>query len=478
MKTVTTKSLLIIIFLFLFFQGKTQICNCEKEFLFVKKTIEQNFSGFDDRIKRISKEVYNRETDSLLQLTRNEIASDNCPVIIDRFIDLFKSHHLGLYGTSDPAKTDTDFANSRPVFPISDKDIQRIKRSTSWEGIYYSVYDSSYKIAVLKDPSPMHDYIGIMLESKLPAWKKGMIKFEGTLENDSMLVGTLYMRNQHPRIGKEYFQLWQHNNRIGGDWRREGALKEEVASSNSSSSSNEPSPVIDAKMLSSKTLYIKLGSFGLNYISIIDSLVKANDSVLSSTPNLIIDVRDNGGGGDAGWEPFIPYLYTQSIKSIGVDIRSTDTTIAAYKKMLGNKDLPEGVRRHFEELIPRMEKAKGRWVTYNADQTISSFTPKPFPQKVVMITDRWCGSATEEFLLAAKQSSKVIIAGENTIGNLDYSNVVEVPLSCYPYMLTYPTTRSRRLKVNQGIDNVGIAPDHNLTGKDDWIKEALKIIEP
>jgi hypothetical protein len=67
--------------------------------------------------------------------------------------------------------------------------------------------------------------------------------------------------------------------------------------------------------------------------------------------------------------------------------------------------------------------------------------------------------------------------GENTIGNLDYSNVVEVPFSCYPYKLLYPTTRSRGVNIGQGIDNVGIKPDVYLKADVDWVKESEKILE-
>ena len=124
-----------------------------------------------------------------------------------------------------------------------------------------------------------------------------------------------------------------------------------------------------------------------------------------------------------------------------------------------------------------MEKAKGHWVKQNDDETESSFNQKPFPKKIVILINRWCGSSTEELLLAARQSAKVILVGENTVGNLDYSNIVRVPFSCYPYTLVYATTRSRRLNIHQGIDNVGIAPKYRLPEGADWIKEALKIVE-
>jgi hypothetical protein len=471
----TVKSILVVLILLTFITGKAQTCNCENEFLFIKNTVEMNFSGFDDRIKTITREAYNKKVDTLLKLTHDKFANDDCPQIINRYLDIIKSHHLGIFGTSDPYKTDTAYANHRPIFNITNAEIERLKKSKSWEGIYYSIYDSSYKIAVVKDASPMHDYIGVMLESKLPTWKMGMLKFEGKLMNDSLLVGTLFMKNQRPKINKEYFLLWQGNNRIGGDWRRVETPKEETLQSNSSSS-NESNSVIDAKILASNTLYIKIGSFTSDYKLEIDSLLKTNEHLLNSTSNLILDLRDNGGGSDNSWEGLIPYIYTKPIKMIGADILATETTISAYKTFLEKKNLSKEDAADINSKITRMKNAKGKWITNNDDEIDSSFKPKLFPKKIVILINKWCGSSTEEFLLAARQSEKVTLVGDNTIGNLDYSNIVEIPFSCFPYTLVYPTTRSRRLNINQGIDNFGIAPEYHLSDSIDWIKEASKIL--
>ena len=175
-------------------------------------TLRIHFAGFNDRVKTITRKNYDKQVGDLLKLTHNRFASDNCLLIINNYLDIFKSHHLGVYSSSDPFKTDTDFVNHRPLFSITEKEIERLNQSKTWEGVYYSTYDSSYKIAVVKDPTPLHDYIGVMLDSKLPTWKKGMIKFEGKLVNDSLLEGLLYMRNERPKL--ESFLLWDNNNRI------------------------------------------------------------------------------------------------------------------------------------------------------------------------------------------------------------------------------------------------------------------------
>lgn len=451
---------------------KAQTCSCEKEFLHIKNIVENNFAGFPDRIKALSQTVYQKKTDSLLQLTRNKFAYDNCPLIINRYLDIFKSNHLGFSLNLDFSKTDTDFVNHRPLFNITEEKIAELKKSRSWEGIYYFIHDSSIKIAVIKDPTILHDYIGVTLESTRPTWKKGMIKWEGKLVNDSLLSGLLYMRNHRPKL--EYFNLWNDNNMISGDWRREGTPVKEYPRS---SSTSQRAPTIDAKSLTPTTFYFKMGSFDLRYKPVIDSMLKANEQLLNSTPNLVLDVRNNGGGGDDAWAGLIPWFYTQPIKTIGADVWATATTISAYRKMLEDKSLPGETLDYINTYITKLEKAKGQWTRKNDDETDSSFTPKPFPKKIIILINWQCGSTTEEFLLAARQSSKVILAGEHTIGNLDYSNIVQVPFSCYPYTLVYATTRSRRLDIHQGIDNIGILPQYHLAEKDDWIKEALKIAE-
>jgi hypothetical protein len=449
-----------------------QTCQCEKEFLHIKNIIEHNFAGYPDRIKALSKETYKKNTDDLLKLTHDRFASDNCLLIISKYLNLFKSHHLGFSPKFDMYKIDSNFVNQRPLFTITDKTLKRLQRSKSWEGIYYFTHDSSYKIAVIKDPTPLHDYVGVIIESKLPTWKKGMIKFEGKLVNDSLLMGLLYLRIHRPKL--EGFGLNDNNSMISGDWRREGTFK---IDNRMAANSNRNSPPIDAKILSPKTFYIKIASFDTDYKPVIDSILNANKSILDSTPNLILDLRDNGGGSDNLWGPLIPYLYTHPIKFIGVDILATETTITGWKKYLEDENLSKENMASIKDIILKMENAPGQWVNIGDDVIDSSMKPKAFPAKIVVLINKWCGSSTEEFLLAARQSDKVILVGENTIGNLDYSNVVSTPFSCFPYTLKYATTRSRRLTIHQGIDNIGIAPGYHLAQEKDWINEALKILE-
>lgn len=246
------KSILIVGMLLIIISGKAQTCDCEKEFLNIKNTIEQNFSGFSDRVKTIGKETYDKQVDELSKLTRDKFASDNCILIINKYLNIFQSHHLGFTFTYDP-HIDTDFVNHRPLFPITDKEIERLRTSKTFEGIYYFAYDTSYKIAVIKDPTPLHDYVGVIMESKIPTWKKGMLKLEGKSVNDSLITGLLYMRNHRPKL--EGFALWGDNNMLSGDWVRLGAVKKEFPAS---TSTEKRYSTIDAESLQQIPSILKL----------------------------------------------------------------------------------------------------------------------------------------------------------------------------------------------------------------------------
>jgi peptidase S41-like protein len=466
------KIILMLLFLTACIVSDAQICDCQKEFISLKNFFENNYAGFKDKLDTISKAVYKKKTKKLLRLSKGKYLQDNCILIIRQYLDLFNDRHVGFYMTADPYKIDTAFVNQRKLFELKDEKISALQKSKKegWEGIYYFTHDSSYKIAVVKDNTPLHDYVGVIVDSKLPTWKKGMLKWEGKLINDTLLYGILYMRNHRPKF--EGFDL--NKNKISGDWLREGTLKE---IRKQQPGKTVPYVSVDSKKLSEKTFYIKISTFQLSNAKSIDSMIKASSDILDTIPNLIIDLRNNGGGSDYSFEPLIKYLNTGPFKTIGVDVLASEGNIKGWKKYLENPDMPDENRVRTKEKIAKMEGQKGQFVNIYDDEIDSSYTPRPFPKKIAILINRGCGSTTEQFLLMARQSSKVILIGENTYGSLDYSNLVEIPLFCFPYKLSYPTTRSRRLDIGQGIDNIGIAPDHYLKKDADWISEAVKVLE-
>ncbi|GAB2701286.1 hypothetical protein GCM10027037_28050 [Mucilaginibacter koreensis] len=124
-----------------------------------------------------------------------------------------------------------------------------------------------------------------------------------------------------------------------------------------------------------------------------------------------------------------------------------------------------------------LEANKGKWVNKTYDAILSNYEKLSEPSKIVILIDGNCASSTEEFLLFARQSTKVTLMGKNTSGTLDYSNVLEVPFSCMPYILRYSSSRSNRVIHGEGIDNTGIKPQYYLSDKDDWMEKAVVFLE-
>lgn len=442
--------------------GYSQTCDCENEFLYIKGFIEENYAGFKDKFTQMTPEGYKKMAGRFQTLSRNK--NEDCLLVIAQYLDSFRDQHIQIAPRFDATQNDTGYINRRTQIALSEKKLAGLSRSKGKEGIYYFRHDSSYRIAVLKDPTALRDYIGVMLNSKFSTWKEGHLKFEAKQINDSLLKGILYMRNHMPKV--EYFDFGK--NRIAGDWQREGTVPE--------NQSYQFTPVASEK-LSDNTLYLKIASFGAFNAKNIDSLLKTYQTALTATPNLILDLRDNGGGSDFTFTPLLPFIYTHPVKGIGVDVLATEKNIAGWKKLLEDEDLPAQNKTVIQGMIADMEQHKGKLVNIASDYIDSSYTPFSYPRKVVILINRGCASTTEQFLLYARQSNKVILAGEPTQGTLDYSNMREASFTCMPYVLRYATTRSRRLNTGEGIDNKGIQPTVLLSKNSDWVMEAKKLLE-
>lgn len=231
------------------------------------------------------------------------------------------------------------------------------------------------------------------------------------------------------------------------------------------------------KVLSKNTLYIKISTFNQSNAKNIDSLFKANRANLSKIPNLILDLRNNGGGADFSYRPITPYLYTNTIRHIGADVLSTDDNIAGWAAIATTDGLPADQKVFISDVIKKMEQHKGKLVSFSDNRNITLDSVASYPKKVIVLINKNCGSTTEEFILLAKQSSKVTLMGEHTAGVLDYSNMRGADFSCMPYMLYWPTSRSKRIDQGSAIDNIGIKPDKVLKPEQNWIEEAKHYAE-
>jgi len=247
-----------------------------------------------------------------------------------------------------------------------------------------------------------------------------------------------------------------------------------------------------ATYLSDSTYYMRIPGFDSDYSN---DVVTQHWQEIMSRPNLIIDIRNNGGGQDNYYQKLAELIYTNPYESKGVEWYASKGNIKLFEDALRNGELKngeEGINRT-KSLLEAMKKNVGGFVTQpmdNNDSEEMQDTVYQYPKKVGIIINEGNASSAEQFLLAAKNSKKVILFGNrNTAGVLDYSNAVSEEFPSRNFELTFPMTRSQRLP-EFPIDNIGISPDiivpfpatEQLYGKlDDWVyfvKNYLELMNP
>ena len=221
---------------------------------------------------------------------------------------------------------------------------------------------------------------------------------------------------------------------------------------------------LQIRELNPETMLIRVPTFHPSLAEPLDQLLATHRDDLRSHLYLILDLRGNGGGDDTVFHGLVPLLYTRPIKLVGVDYRASAENAEHIRSLSHRRDLPDEARTHLRSIVKLMEASPDSMVPGVPDQIIELPEVLPRPERIAILIDHACVSSTEQFLLLAKQSDKVILLGQRTRGCLDYSNLRQIELPSGQHVLRLPTSRSRRLP-DQGIDGRGIEPDV-------WISEA------
>jgi hypothetical protein len=230
--------------------------------------------------------------------------------------------------------------------------------------------------------------------------------------------------------------------------------------------------------INENTLYMRIPSFMPYSKPLIDTLLVRNRELILSTENLIIDMQGNGGGGDGSWSELIPFLYTNPVRHTRVEFLSTPLNNKYWAETRIDDDDPEGswARQALDSLESRPGQFYSPWgekiTTYTQD------TVYEYPKKVGIIVDEWCASATEAFLIRARQSMKVKLFGVQTLGALDISNMYGVLSPDEQFRLWYGTSRGLWLP-GQAFDDIGFQPDFffdRSIPRDKWVEHTVEIL--
>lgn len=236
------------------------------------------------------------------------------------------------------------------------------------------------------------------------------------------------------------------------------------------------------KKLTDKTLLLRLSAFDYFHVERIEKLIDANINLLETCENLIIDVRDNGGGTDNAYEKLLPYICTNSIRSLGTDYLVTPTLIDGLQSWLDQTPDEEKYmsdKKMVTGWIHLFKNHMGEFV--DPDSTDVYITEVEIaehsPEQVIILANKGTASSGEAFLFRMKQSKKVKILGVPSYGALDYASQRYFEFGCTNYTLLLPTWRASRLP-DYPIDNIGVQPDIYLDNSvENWVQFAIDYVE-
>ncbi len=265
------------LFVGIFFFNVTiaQSCNCSKDFLALDQLLRKT-PAFKD-----NKQAYLKVFDQMNLALAETVTDYDCMVLLNQLSLGVNDNHIKIYGV---AGEDSPQPIKSSMNTDSLSNVLKNRPLESIEGIY-SLKDN-FSIGLIEQNKK---YIGIVLNSNLPNWQAGDMYCTLIPYGDDLylnIVGQL-----------ESKRLVSYSERIKNGHFLKIRLQKKPDAPRHHSVAYKDSLYI-RKEIDAKTTYIKVGSFNSFYPTLSDA--EAFYATLKNTLNkkkLIVDLRDNGGGG-------------------------------------------------------------------------------------------------------------------------------------------------------------------------------------
>lgn len=272
-------------------------CSCKKDLELLNTKIKKTPSYKNNKL------AYNEFYSEISKKIENSSSVYDCYVLLNKLLIGLNDNHSKIYGTNkgaiDEVKNDAemfnDFKNSDlfNLYPKPEINLDSLKTvldsrpEADIEGVYRK--NNKFTIGVFKNEEE-NDYKAIVLDSESEVWQPG--------EQIYTLVpyGNDYMLNIGGNITSK--RLIAYPERIENGIFLTMGLQKDVSQTNFSVSKYTDSTYVREE-LSPEITYLKIGSFNSWYPTLSDAenFYQSLEGTLTKK-HLILDLRDNGGGGD------------------------------------------------------------------------------------------------------------------------------------------------------------------------------------
>ena len=216
--------------------------------------------------------------------------------------------------------------------------------------------------------------------------------------------------------------------------------------------------------LSTETNYLRIHSFDYG-----------------NNENLIIDVRNNGGGSDLSYYPLLPYIMDKTTYQSPIAATSIWVSKDNFQDYYNERYLydvttkQDSIDADYE--IEELRKHIGKFEPYTKS-TSSIDQLEELPRKVSIIQNRNVASSSEGFILTAHQSENVKTFGENTGGFVAYGEWRKLEIPNFPAWISM-TQKKMIFHDDLDFEMIGIEADIKLNPDDEsnWIETVKSEIE-
>lgn len=435
--------------------------------------MESEYPGFKE--KTADTIIYSNFKEGII-IKSQSIQESDCLDLLKTYLKYFKDGHIHLTKANDEGVAQTEEKDSKTYskvdITLDDFNKYISKSKDELEGVWKSSY---YKVGIIKVND---EYQGFIIEADNNSWKANEIKFR-LMENGQ---ANYYMGNHS--LEEDNYELFEGSILSFKDTKSvffKELPKPKLTHEEIEIKLNEIEGFY-FKVLTDKTVLLCLSSFEHTYVERIEKLIDDNIQLIENCDNLIIDVRNNHGGTDNAYENLLPYICTNSIRSLGIEFLATPTLIDGLQHWIDitpNEEKYEKDKKMVTRWIKLFKENLGEFV--NTDTTDVNITEVEIaehsPEQVIILANKNTASSGEAFIIRMKQSKKVKVIGTPTYGALDYGSTRYFEFGCDNYKLLLPTWRAISL-LDYPIDNIGIQPDIYLDKSvEDWVQFTVEYLE-
>jgi hypothetical protein len=453
------KRILITILKFLpFFLFKTAYSQ-SNDFNYLGNKIKTTYAGYRDKTN-------NKTFDIII----NEVKKDNSKdtfALLSKLTTFFKDLHLVLYDFNSNKKIDSETCKINLRTSLSYLHNPKILKD-NYEGYWLSELGNCV-IGLIKVSTLPLIYKGYIVETITKA-PKGFCILEMTKGKDNYFNTDYKEENLAYRI---FLRSKFKNDNIllvnsYGKWQK---IKNYTPGFLNTITEFSFTPSF--KIIDKNTALLSMPDFGAYNVKPTDSIIKANDSIISHISTLIIDIRNNMGGTIKNYLSLLPYIYTNPILHCGGKELCSESLIEDLKQDIKNyySSGDTTKAKKAEKKLDTLLICKGGFLPFPKDTLAKQLETKIYPQNIAVIINNICLSAAELMILDFKQSKKVKFFGEKTGGAVDYLDAIILTLPISKYSL-FVATSKRNISLGQPkYDNIGIKPDIEIPNTiKDWVE--------